>query len=78
MPKKPVKGWITIDNNLCKGCSLCISVCPQKVIETSDKINQKGYFPASFLKQGKEGKTCIACTRCATFCPDVAIEVYRE
>jgi 2-oxoglutarate ferredoxin oxidoreductase subunit delta len=78
MAKKKVKGRITIDRELCKGCYLCISVCPQEVIKTSEKLNQKGYYPAKFLEDGDKGKTCIACTMCATMCPDVAIEVYRE
>ena len=78
MAKKQVKGYITIDRELCKGCYLCVSVCPQKVITTSEKLNQKGYYPAEFLKKGNKGKQCIACTMCATMCPDVAIEVYRE
>ena len=78
MAKKTVRGKITIDREWCKGCYLCISVCPQKVITTSDKLNQKGYYPAEFLENGKDGKQCIACVMCATICPDIAIEVYRE
>jgi len=76
--KKAAKGFIIIDRELCKGCYLCISVCPNKVITSSDKLNQKGFYPAEFLKDGKDGKRCIACTVCATICPDIAIEVYRE
>ena len=78
MAKKTVRGKITVDRELCKGCSLCISVCPQKVITTSEELNQKGYYPAEFLENGNDGKQCIACVMCATICPDVAIEVYRE
>jgi 2-oxoglutarate ferredoxin oxidoreductase subunit delta len=78
MVKKTPKGRITIDKDFCKGCYLCISVCPQKVIGASDTLNQKGYYPAAFMASGKDGKSCIACAMCATICPDVAIEVYRE
>ena len=78
MVKKTVKGFITINRELCKGCQLCISFCPQKMIAVSDKLNQKGYYPAEFHDEGHEGKHCIACVTCATVCPDVAIEVYRE
>ena len=35
---------IEIDEDLCKGCDICISFCPLKVLETSDKINRKGYY----------------------------------
>ena len=28
----PVKGWIEVDERYCKGCELCVSVCPQDVL----------------------------------------------
>ena len=78
MNEKKKRGKIEIDRELCKGCYLCISVCPQEVIITSEKSNQKGYFPAEYRVNENKGKTCIACSLCAIICPDVAIEVYRE
>ena len=76
MAKKTAKGHITIDPEVCKGCYLCIEVCPQKNIRISDKLNQKGYYPAQFEQDDE--KRCTACAQCATICPDVAIEVYRD
>jgi 2-oxoglutarate ferredoxin oxidoreductase subunit delta len=76
-----LKGRITIDKERCKGCGLCILVCPMKQIEISDELNTKGYYPASFLEEnaGDSGKRkCTGCALCALTCPDVAIEVYRE
>lgn len=78
MEKKAVKGRIAINKELCKGCCLCISVCPSETIAITDKINQQGYYAAEFKENTESGKGCIACLRCATICPDVAIEVYRE
>ena len=78
MEKKVAKGRITIDKELCKGCYLCISVCPSDTIAITKEINQQGYCPVEFKENANEGKSCIACMRCATICPDVAIEVYRE
>lgn len=78
MAKKTKRGRITIDREICKGCYLCISVCPQGNIVSSKNLNQKGYYPAEFVESPKDGKACIACAMCATICPDVAIEVYRE
>ena len=78
MPGKTKKGRITIDRELCKGCYLCVSVCPNELISVSDELNQKGYYPAEFTGDGNEEKHCIACVMCATICPDIAIEVYRE
>lgn len=76
--KRKVRGNITIDRELCKGCYLCLSVCPQEVITKSEHLNQKGYYPAKFKEDEGKGKMCIACVRCATMCPDIAIEVYRD
>jgi 2-oxoglutarate ferredoxin oxidoreductase subunit delta len=80
MAKKRKKGRIEIDRELCKGCYLCASVCPDKLIGVSDKLNQKGYYPAEFKENDArdEERKCTGCATCATTCPDIAIEVYRE
>ena len=78
MEKKKVKGRITINSELCKGCCLCTSVCPTETIAVTGKLNQQGYYAAEFNENTESGKVCIACLRCATICPEVAIEVYRE
>ncbi len=72
-------GMIEIDTELCKDCKLCISVCPHRLIESSDRMNQKGYYPASFVEKHlkKEGRKCTGCGLCAISCPEIAIEVYR-
>lgn len=70
------KGKIIIDREKCKGCELCVSVCPKQCIAISSGLNDKGYYPAEF-SQGEEGDCCTACTLCALTCPDIAIEVYR-
>ncbi len=77
MAKKKAKGYVVINPELCKGCYLCISVCPVKGLGVSNKINQKGYYPVEF-QEGDEDKKCTGCANCATICPDIAIEVYRE
>ena len=72
-------GRITLDREVCKGCYLCVSVCPEKMIAVSEKLNQKGYYPAEFIETNtNEDRRCTGCATCATICPDVAIEVYRE
>ncbi len=80
MAKKTKKGTITIDRELCKGCYLCISVCPNQLITVSERLNQKGYYPAEFSESGDQNEDphCTGCAMCALICPDVAIEVYRE
>ncbi len=68
-----MKGKINIDQELCKGCELCIAFCPKKLIALSDKLNAAGYLPSAF----KDSDECSGCASCALVCPEVAIEVYR-
>ncbi len=72
-------GMIEIDSELCKDCKLCVSVCPHRLIESSDRMNQKGYYPVFFIEKQlkKEGRKCSGCGLCAIICPEIAIEVYR-
>lgn len=73
-------GYIVLNSEACKGCYLCVSVCPKKLIVVSEKLNQKGYYPAQFTGSDKEEADlkCTGCATCAITCPDVAIEVYRD
>jgi 2-oxoglutarate ferredoxin oxidoreductase subunit delta len=66
-------GKIIIDSERCKGCGLCVIVCPKDSIVISKKSNKKGYFPAQATDSG-----CTGCAMCAIICPDAVIEVYRE
>lgn len=68
-------GKIVISKEFCKGCALCVSVCPQELIVIAEEINSKGYHVAEFIDS--EG-VCTGCTLCASTCPDLAIEVFRE
>ncbi len=69
------RGYVTFDIDACKGCELCVAVCPQHIIELSkDKINSKGYHPAI----ATEAEKCIGCGNCAVMCPDSVITVTRE
>ena len=46
---------IIINEELCKGCGLCTTVCPKQILELSkDKLNSKGYHPAYQLRQGSQ------------------------
>ena len=65
---------VTFLSDICKGCGLCTTVCPKKIVELSkDKINSKGFHPAQVTNQ----EECIGCAFCATMCPDCVIEVRR-
>jgi 2-oxoglutarate ferredoxin oxidoreductase subunit delta len=68
-----MKGYIEVDQGLCKGCQICIAFCPKDAISASDKLNASGYLPVMFNDSGE----CTGCAICAVVCPEVAIEVYR-
>ncbi len=60
-----------IDENRCKGCGLCVAVCPKNVLEISGQVSPKGYFPAYQARP----EDCITCAVCCVMCPDVAITI---
>ncbi|MBU0995022.1 MAG: ferredoxin family protein [Proteobacteria bacterium] len=60
-----------IDCERCKGCGLCVNFCPKNVLEISDELNKKGYYPAFQARPGD----CIYCGSCYMMCPDVAISI---
>ena len=66
-------GKIIIDIERCKGCGLCVTVCPKGCIIISKCSNKSGYFPAEATNM-----ECTGCAMCAIVCPDAAIEVFRE
>ncbi len=64
---------VTFNSEECKACGLCVNACPKKILQLSDKLNEKGYRVA----ECKDESQCIGCAFCATMCPDVVITVYR-
>lgn len=69
-----LKGLTTFNEDICKGCGLCVPVCPVNIITLEEmRINKKGYHPAGI----KEMEKCIACQNCAMMCPDLVIKVER-
>ncbi len=69
------KGKLTIRADRCKGCELCVSVCPKNILALEPtKVNKKGYH--NVYVTDPDG--CIACASCALMCPDGIIDVYKE
>ncbi len=62
---------IVINPDYCKGCSICISFCPKKVLQSSSQINSKGYI----LPEAVNLDACTQCKLCEIVCPDLAIAV---
>lgn len=68
------KGLVTFNEDICKGCELCVVACPKKIIALDkSKINAKGFNPAHVVDM----EQCIACGNCAIMCPDSVISVER-
>jgi 2-oxoglutarate ferredoxin oxidoreductase subunit delta len=73
-PKKKTAREILIDDQYCKGCYLCISVCPKKIFTRGDKRSRAGYA----MPRVTDLEGCIACRLCEMTCPDLALTVVEE
>lgn len=67
---------VVVTRERCKGCKICIEVCPQKILALEEKINSHGYQPVQVVPELRDKCTC--CAFCAVMCPDAALEVERE
>ncbi|MGQ9700673.1 MAG: 4Fe-4S binding protein [Candidatus Bipolaricaulaceae bacterium] len=68
------KGLVRVDKERCKGCGLCVAVCPFGVLAITSELNRYGYAVAGVVGPEK----CTGCAMCAQMCPEAAIEVYRS
>jgi protein-S-isoprenylcysteine O-methyltransferase Ste14 len=69
--KLGIRGTVAgVDWDICKGCGICLEVCPMNVYEWRETPNhptsEKKAFPA-------REKDCVQCLKCETQCPDQAI-----
>lgn len=65
---------ITIDKRVCKGCDICLSVCPKRIFTHSKKRNTYG----SNMPEIQNPEKCALCGMCERMCPDGAIDVTGE
>jgi len=56
---------ITINENRCKMCGICVGFCPQQVLE----------MKRNSLPQVINAQRCSGCLLCYKRCPDIAIIV---
>jgi 2-oxoglutarate ferredoxin oxidoreductase subunit delta len=69
------KGRVTVDEQRCKGCALCIGACPPGVlVMAANRLNARGYRPVQLIDPDVR---CTGCGLCAVMCPDVCLTVYR-
>jgi len=56
---------VIINKTWCKGCSLCVEICPKKVLGIDDRQKAEPFEP----------EKCIGCRQCENICPDLAITI---
>jgi ferredoxin len=65
------RGQVYVLPGRCKSCKVCVEFCPERVLQLSTQINEKGYhYPE--IAPGKEG-ACVHCEFCTLICPEFAI-----
>jgi ferredoxin len=55
---------VEVAEQSCRGCEMCVDVCPTKVLE---------FDRTACLARVVEAEDCIACLTCAYICPSRAI-----
>lgn len=69
------KASIMIEKEKCKGCGICVSVCPKGLLFLDESyINLKGIHAARI----SDINQCIACGTCGFMCPDGVITIEKE
>ena len=59
----------------CKGCALCVGVCPKHVLALDlSTVNGLGYHPVQLT----DVSACTSCALCARICPDAVFAVYAR
>lgn len=65
---------LAFQQNRCKGCGLCITVCPKHILALDSVTNVKGYHPVTCTDE----TSCIGCASCAKMCPDSIITIKKD
>ncbi len=60
---------IAVDEKLCKGCGICVEICPRKALVMNGISRETGYPNPRLVGE------CVGCRLCMWFCPDQAIVV---
>ena len=62
---------VQIDKEKCKGCELCIDVCPHDALILLTEVNLRGLRYVALSDPDK----CTGCGLCYMMCPDCALEI---
>jgi 2-oxoglutarate ferredoxin oxidoreductase subunit delta len=59
----------------CKGCGLCVDVCPPHVLQLDvGVVNAMGHHPVRLT----DAEACTSCAKCARVCPDAVLTIYAR
>ena len=58
---------IKINEHWCKGCGICVALCPKAVLKLEHETVQV-----------QDAEACIGCRQCEFHCPDFAIVIGEE
>ena len=61
--------WINLDRERCKGCGLCLELCPNQLFCRDSEPNTQGVYPVRLTN----AEFCLNCQRCVEICPDRAL-----
>ena len=67
------KGRVEVLVDYCKGCGLCVAVCPTGALALASELGPMGINPARPVA----GADCRLCRNCTAMCPDAAIRLIR-
>lgn len=59
------KAQVIINESWCKGCEICVDICPRDVLIMED-----------FVAKVDDIDQCTGCMMCELLCPDFAIVVH--
>ena len=66
---------VDIATDRCKGCALCVSVCPKHILAIDETtVNALGHHPVRLI----DASACTSCVLCARMCPDAVLTVYAR
>jgi 2-oxoglutarate ferredoxin oxidoreductase subunit delta len=65
---------VHVNEELCKGCDICVQFCPKEVFDLSAEVGPRGYF----VPVAARPQDCTACMLCEHLCPELAITVVAD
>ena len=57
---------VRVRDDECKGCAVCVSVCPKHCLAMQESLNAQGYPFVQFINP----EDCTACGLCFLSCPE--------